>query len=286
MNTSDFKNVVMKIKSLPTLPQVFYKIVETIELPDSSAEDVKKTIKNDQSISAKVLKVANSAMYGYTKDITDISHAIVILGFDMVKSIALSVSVFNSFPKINTATKFNREAFWIHSIASAEAAGLFADKVNGIKKDHAFLIGLIHDIGKVVLDYYFSPEYRRVIAKVNEENISIKEAETQILNFDHSLIGEWLGDQWNFPESILTGIAYHHKVNLAPVNNRRYALIGYLSNTIARMTEVGNSGDNIIPEIDTSLLKGTTITPEIIEEIIQQIQAKKENFYTFVKTVS
>ncbi|MCK4966579.1 HDOD domain-containing protein, partial [bacterium] len=117
MNTSEFKNVVKKIKSLPTLPQVFYKIVETIELPDSSAEDVKKTIQNDPSISAKVLKIANSALYGYTKEITGISQAIVVLGFDMVKSIALSVSVFSSFPKINTATKFDREGFWIHSIA-------------------------------------------------------------------------------------------------------------------------------------------------------------------------
>ena len=286
MNTSEFKNVVKKIKSLPTLPQVFYKIVETIELPDSSAEDVKKTIQNDPPISAKVLKVANSALYGYTKEITDISQAIVVLGFDMVKSIALSVSVFSSFPKINTATKFDREGFWIHSIATAEAAMLFADKINGIKKDHAFLIGLIHDIGKIVLDYYFSPEYRRVIAKVNEGNCFIKDAEAVVLNFNHSLIGEWLGEEWNFPESILTGIAYHHKVNLAPEKNRMYALIGNLSDIIARTAEVGNGGDSRIPEIDYGLIENTQLTPELIEEIVRQIKDKKEVLNTFVKVIS
>ncbi len=286
MNTSEFKNVVKKIKSLPTLPQVFYKIVETIELPDSSAEDVKKTIQNDPPISAKVLKVANSALYGYTKEITDISQAIVVLGFDMVKSIALSVSVFSSFPKINTATKFDREGFWIHSIATAEAAMLLADKINGIKKDHAFLIGLIHDIGKIVLDYYFSPEYRRVIAKVNEGNCFIKDAEAVVLNFNHSLIGEWLGEQWNFPESILTGIAYHHKVNLAPEENRMYALIGNLSDIIARTAEVGNGGDSRIPEIDYGLIENTQLTPELIEEIVRQIKDKKEVLNTFVKVIS
>ena len=286
MNTSEFKNVVKKIKSLPTLPQVFYKIVETIELPDSSAEDVKKTIRNDPSISAKVLKIANSALYGYTKEINNISQAIVILGFDMVKSIALSVSVFSSFPKINTATKFDREKFWIHSIAAAEAAMLFANKIDSIKKDHAFLIGLIHDIGKIVLDYYFSPEYRRVIAKVNEDNCFIKDAEAVVLNFNHSLIGEWLGEQWNFPESILAGIAYHHKVNLAPDKNRMYALIGNLSDIIARTAEVGNGGDSKIPEIDYGLIENTQLTPELIEEIIQQIKDKKEYLDTFVKVTS
>ncbi|MFC1562577.1 HDOD domain-containing protein [candidate division KSB1 bacterium] len=287
MNISNFKSVISKIKSLPTLPQVFYKIIETIEMPDSSAKDVKETIKKDPSISAKILKISNSALYGYTKEITDISKAIVLLGFDMIKSIALSVSVFSSFPRTeNYSTKFDRELFWIHSMASAEAAVITADKMGYPKKDQAFLIGLIHDIGKVVLDYYFTPEYKRVIAKVRQENLLIREAEIEILNFDHALIGGWLGEQWHFPESILNSIKYHHRVNEAPKEVIEEVIIGHIADIVARSAKIGSGGDYNIPKISNIVFKKTELTQEAFDQIIQQLADKKTEIEEFFKLLS
>ena len=286
MNITEFKKSVNRIKSLPTLPQVLYKIIETIEMPDSSASDVMNTIKNDPSTSAKILKIANSALYGYTREITDISKAIVVLGFDMIKSIALSVSVFKSFPKINNFTKFDRELFLVHSIASAEAAVLIADKIGYTKKDQAFLIGLIHDIGKVVLDYYFSPEYEKVIAKIRVENCLIRDAEIQILNFDHALIGGWLGEQWSFPESILASIKFHHNINEAPEEYIKHAIISHLADIVARTAKIGSGGDDNIPNISDIVLKKTDLFPESIDKIVQQLLNKRKNIETFFKVVS
>ncbi|MFC1562978.1 HDOD domain-containing protein, partial [candidate division KSB1 bacterium] len=265
-----------RIKSLPTLPQVFYKIIETIEMPDSSVQDVKNIIRRDQSIAAKILKVANSALYGHIREVTDISTATVLLGFDMIKSIAVSVSVFNSFPKTEgTFTRFDRELFWIHSMASAEAAVIIADKIGYLKKDRAFLLGLIHDIGKVVLDYYFSSEYKRVVVKVKQEECLIRDAEIEILDFDHSLIGEWLGDQWNFPDSILSSIKFHHRVNNSSQEFIEEVIITHLADIVARSAQIGSGGDNNIPKISDLVFEKTDLDQEIIEQIVQQLIKKK-----------
>ena len=286
MEIKKFKDVVGRIKSLPTLPQVFYKIVETIETPESSASDVKNTIENDQSISAKILKVANSAAYGYTREIDDISQAIVILGFDMVKSIALSVSVFSTFPKLDTSTRFDRELFWIHTIASAESAVLIADKIGFTKKDQAFLLGLIHDIGKVVLDYYFFPEYQRVIAKARERNCLIRDAEIQILNFDHTLIGAWLGEQWLFPDSIIASLKFHHQVHKAPKEYINHVIITHLADIVTRTAKIGSGGDDNIPKISDIVFEKTDLFPESIDQIVQQLLNKRNYIETFFKFLS
>ena len=284
MDISNFKSVVQKIKSLPTLPQVFYKIIETVEMPESSANDVKDTIKRDQSISAKILKVANSVLYGQAKEVTDISKATVLLGFDMIKSISLSVSVFSSFPKAeNSSSRFNRELFWIHSMASAEAAVIIADKIGYQKRDQAFVLGLIHDIGKVILDYYFLPEYKRVIAKVRQENCLIRDAEIEILNFDHSLIGGWLGEQWGFPESIISGIKYHHRVNEAPRQFIHGVLINHIADIVTRAAKIGSGGDDNIPKMSGLVFKQTDLNNEAIEQIIQQLINKKTEIEEFFK---
>jgi len=287
MNTSNFKTVISKVKTLPTLPQVFYKIIDTIEMPDSSAKDIKNTIKRDQSVSAKILKVANSALYGHPREITDITRATVLLGFDMIKSIALSVSVFNSFPKTeNNSTRFDRELFWIHSMASAEAAVIVADKIGYPKKEQAFIIGLIHDIGKVILDYYFSPDYKIVIGKVRQENRLIRDAEIEILNFDHSLVGGWLGEQWNFPESILSSIKFHHRVNEAPKEFIEEVIISHVADIVTRSAKIGSGGDYNIPKISNIAFKKTDLNQEAVELIIQKLINKKTEIEEFFKLLN
>ncbi len=287
MDTSKFKSVISKIKTLPTLPQVFYKIIDTIEMPDSSAKDVKNTIKRDQSVSAQILKVANSALYGHSREITDITMATVLLGFDMIKSIALSVSVFSSFPKTeNNSTRFDRELFWIHSMASAEAAVIIADKIGYQKKDQAFIIGLIHDIGKVILDYYFSPDYKIIVTKVRQENCLIRNAEIETLNFDHSLTGGWLGEQWKFPESILSSIKFHHRVNEAPKEFIEEVIISHIADIIARSAEIGSGGDYNIPKISDIVFKKTDLNQEVIELIVQQLITKKTEIEEFFELLN
>jgi len=276
MDISNFKSIITKVKSLPTLPQVFHKIIETIERPESSAQDIKNIIMRDQSISAKILKVANSALYGQTKEVSDISNAIILLGFDTVKSIALSISVFSIFPKTEyNYTRFNRELFWIHSMASSETAVIIGDKIGYPKKDRAFILGIVHDIGKVFLEYYFSPEYKMVIAKVREEGCLIRNAEIEILNFDHSLIGGWLAEQWNFPESILSSIKFHHRINNAPQEFIEEVIITHLADIVARSAKIGSGGDDSIPKISDIVFRRTDLDQEIIEQIVQQIINKK-----------
>ncbi len=244
------KEVLQNIKKLPTLPVIFEQVLNTIDDPKSSATILQETIKNDQSITAKVLNMANSAYYGYAKQVSDLSRAIVILGFDMVKNIALSVSVFGMFPHKEGDDYFDREQFWLHSIACGYLGKIIAEHVKFYEPDKAFIACLLHDIGKVVVDSYFEEEYKDVVRTARAEKISYYEAEKAILGSELCEIGYILGEKWNFPEELLTAIKYHHIPAQAP---RRYAPLTYLTyitNLICQEEKVRIGGSIIPAQID------------------------------------
>ena len=173
-------------------------------------EDVRLAIRNiknnwadiiahDQSVSAKVLNLANSAFYGFSRRIAIIPQAVVVLGFDTDKSLALGVSVFGSLQQKVGKVSFDREQFWMHSIGCAEEARLVA-KSQGLKDvGTPFVAGLLHDIGKVILDTHFNDQYQDVMEEMIDEGRSAVDVETDVLNIDHAEVGGWLSTRSEIP---------------------------------------------------------------------------------------
>jgi putative nucleotidyltransferase with HDIG domain len=196
--------VIDQIEHLPTLPQVVANLLAMTESPNVDAAKLSKAL--DQSLAAKVLKGANSAYYGNRK-VNSISQGIVVIGFDAVKEIILTTSLFHTFHDTHDIQSL--QPFWRHSLECAMIAKRLAWMYRYENHDEAYLAGLIHDIGKLVIQQFF-PDAFKQIHKVMEEGIEKVEEEKAILGITHAEIGGKMGQHWNFPASLVDAVTHHH----------------------------------------------------------------------------
>ena len=202
-----------KLADLPPLPVVVTRIMQTINNPNTSADELNRLISLDQSLSSKILRIVNSSYYGFPKKISTITHAVVILGFNTVRNLVLGVSAFGMLAKKTSDTGLNRPQLWEHSVATAVAASVLAKKRNPRTRnvvEEAFIGGLLHDIGKLFLDCYFPVQYTVTMACAARDECTIIESEKHILEIDHALIGRRISEQWNFPAMLTAAIGAHH----------------------------------------------------------------------------
>lgn len=242
-------SIIGKLSSLPTLPLVLEKINQLMKNPKTSASDIARIIGEDQSLAAKTLRIANSPFYACPCRITTVSHAIVILGFAAVRNIVLTTSIFDIFEKGGGEKSFPYESFWEHSLACGVASKIIARTLNIKEVEEAFLGGLLHDIGKIVLEQYLHEEFMTVLEFVNKEDIFMNEAEKKILGVDHSLIGATLAQRWNFPPVLQNPIKYHHNPNLAPYEKPMVYIV-HVANIFVKALGIGLSGDEKVPIIN------------------------------------
>src|SRR3989339_317226 len=199
-----------KVTGLPTLPRVIQEITNLMQNPRTSAEEVGRAITMDQSLASKVLRLVNSAFYGFPGRINTITHAIVILGFNTVKNIVLTASVFDKLGGMGHKDEFDLEKFWLHSIATGVISKEIAKKVNFRYYEESFLAGVLHDIGKIILFKFLPDEFSQVIARQKQEQCLFLDAEKKALDLTHNEIGNWLAQRWNLPEDLRAAILYHH----------------------------------------------------------------------------
>jgi putative nucleotidyltransferase with HDIG domain len=258
------KKEVRKIKNLPTVPGIVAKISRMVENPETSAAEVGRLISQDQVLSAKVLRMANSAFFGMSRKISSISQALVILGFEVVKGLVLTSSVFDMIQK-------SMAGLWEHSIGCAAASGAVATLLGREDAEEILVAGLLHDLGKVVLALNLPEEMRLIANKVASGNILFYEAENQLLDFDHSELGQWLAEHWNLPESLAEPMRLHHRPEKAVLKPECTAIV-HVADIIVRAKGFGNGGDMLVPPISMAAwemlgLKKTDFLPilEILE---------------------
>ena len=207
IQSSIISKVLKQIEHLPTLPQVVTKVLAMTDSAKVNAVDISKEM--DQSLSAKVLQVANSAYYGgrATRQVKNLHHAIMIIGFDMVKEIVLTASFFHTFKDSEEVEGL--KPLWTHSLGCALVAKRLAWVYHYEAMDEAYLVGLIHDIGKLVVHQYFPDQYRLIRNKIQEGFDSLK-LEKEILGVTHAEIAGRMAEQWNFNEVLVEAVAHHH----------------------------------------------------------------------------
>ncbi|MFH1862296.1 MAG: HDOD domain-containing protein [bacterium] len=207
-----------EIQELPTLPKIAVEVSEVISDPLFSMEDLEKVILQDPALSTKVLRVANSAYYCFRIPITTIRRALTILGLKGIQQIVLSISVIKAFePRLGQAT-FDREAFWQHSASTGAVTFAFSEKLKTLDNralrsasEAAFISGLLHDLGKIVLDTYFHEDFEKVLSLVATEKLPMIEAERNVFGADHAIVGGWIAKHWRLPENVISAIRYHHE---------------------------------------------------------------------------
>jgi len=233
VQSSLVEKVVQEIEHLPTLPQVVTKVLAMTDSDKINAVELSKEM--DQSLSAKVLKVANSAYYGgrTLRQVNSIHHAIVIIGFDAVKEIILTTSLFHTFRDSQEVKSL--QPLWRHSLECALAAKCLSWIYRYEAMDEAYLVGLIHDIGKLVIQQYF-PEQFQLIKSKNNVGVEDLEAEMEILGMTHAGVAGKMAERWNFPESIVDVIAHHHDENWQ-LNPRLGRILFYADKFVSEMID-------------------------------------------------
>lgn len=221
----------IELFDVPTLPGVVLHALEVMQDPKSDAESVQLVINRDPAISAKILRVANSAFFGFARRVSTIADAVSILGFANVQGMIIGVGAFDAF----RTERLKLGDFWHHSIATATAARLLAQRVNsGVEE--AFTAGILHDIGKLVFAVQAGAGYQHVLDMEREAGVSALEAERTLLEFTHPEVGEAVALRWNLPPRYVAAIAHHHDPAAAGEETKFCALIG-LANLAAHAVE-------------------------------------------------
>jgi len=244
----NLKIISQKLGDLPTLPTVITKISMLMQNPRTSANEVGEAITTDQSLTSKTLKLVNSAFYGFPGRINTITHAIVILGFTTVKNIVLTASIFSALGKKGDISGFDIKTFWLHSISTGAAAKVISEHLKSKYTEEAFIGGLLHDLGKVVLSHCAKDEFRNVIKYREDHNCLLVEAEKAVLNVTHQEMGGWVAERWNLPKDLAATIQYHHAPRLAGLYEETASIV-HLADIICRALGSGSGGDNRIPVV-------------------------------------
>ena len=192
---SRIKRITESIIGLPTLPTVVSKMIELVDSPRTSAASLARLISTDQALTAKILKLANSAYYGFPREISTVNMAIVILGFNTVKDMGLSLSVFDVFKNTESTDSFDISRFWEHSVACGVAARMLARSYRSRYAGEAFVAGLLHDIGKVILNQYFHTEFLEIMNLTAHHALTLEEAEDKVIGTRHTQVGAWLAEK-------------------------------------------------------------------------------------------
>jgi len=209
-DSDELKLMVRKITDLPTVPAMMATITRLMQDPRTSAEELGRAIGSDPSLVTKVLKLVNSAFYGFPGRISTISQAIVILGFSTIRNVVLTTSVLKVFGPGSGRNGFDMEKFWEHSLLTGAIAISLAVERNANFIEETFIAGILHDMGRIVLSQKLPAEFDKVILLKEKTGCSQLQAEQAELRFTHGDIGAWLARKWNLPLPYIEVMRFHH----------------------------------------------------------------------------
>jgi len=234
--------IISKIDEFPTLPSIYIKLNEVISDTNSNAEDVAKVISQDQASVSKILKVVNSPIYGFKRDIKTISQSVVMLGFSEIKNLVLTLSILESFKEIENFKLLKPIELWKFSIATGIIAKIIAVSKGNKELERIFILGILHGIGKLLFMEMLPELYEKVITYSFENQISTRETEIKIIGMHNSTAGRLLADRWHLPTEIKDIIKYHIIGDIDGKYDENVAII-HVSTIVADMLKLGNSGE-------------------------------------------
>jgi len=260
--------VLRNIDRMPSLSPTVGKILQVANDPNSSANDLNKVISLDPVLAGKVLKLVNSAYFGFSEKMSSTVRAIVVLGLNTIKNLALSTAALETISTAG-ATGLNMDEFWRHLLATGVYAKLVARKISVHKNflEDYFLCGLMHDIGKIVLNNMNPVGYGKLIGAARASGKPLHLYETAIFGINHAEIGKLLGGKWGLQEQIVEAMALHHSPELVPEANKKLVYSIIIANNYVKKLEVGFSGSMYIENFSEDIWKATSITEDQLGDL-------------------
>jgi putative nucleotidyltransferase with HDIG domain len=241
---NEIQIIIKGIDRLDPIPQVANKVMSILESPDSSVSELAEVIKYDPSLTANILKICNSAYFGLSREINSVQHAVNLLGMNQVADLVLMSSAAKNLKKGQEGYDLKEGELWRYSVSSALLARDLAAK-KGQKDNHfVFTAALLKDIGKLVLNQYVADSYEKINALVNEDGLSFREAEKEVIGIDHAELGGMVADKWKFSDKMVNIIRNHHLSEESSISDFETSIV-YLADTMCMMMGIGVGCDGL-----------------------------------------
>lgn len=269
---------IREISHIATLPEITLKIVALVEDPKSTAQDLHKVIANDPALCARILKVVNSSFYGLPGQIGSINRAIVMLGLNAVKNIAIAASLAKLFRGGDLTPSFSAKSLWMHSVVTAASCKMLADRMGFAVSDEAFLCGLIHDIGIMVEMQCDRNKLIEVIQRTGPDKTGVPandmlEAEDAVFGANHQLFGAGLCAKWKFPANFANVTGYHHRPMELANDLRTLPCIVYVGDRLAAEVAQGFRLDLLNTTISQEVLDFLKLSTDKVNQLRQDLPA-------------
>jgi putative nucleotidyltransferase with HDIG domain len=281
VTNTEIEKILNRIDELPTLPSVVEQINTLLQNPKTSAEEVGQAILTDQAIASKVIKLVNSAFYGFPGRINTITHAIVILGFNTVRNIVLTASIISAFKTKIKHQEFDLTSFWKHSVATGAYALTIARLFGHKNTEEIFLAGLIHDIGKLIEFIYLPDEFEQMLTLAQSKKMPLRDAEKEVLRVTHDVLGAMLGNTWKLPDYLKDVMTWHH--NPSQAKNQQLTEIVHIADIIAQGMSFGNSGNFHCPPFSNEAYIHLDLNPDKIGQILRNGEIELDRASIFLK---
>lgn len=252
-----------------SFPEMYYRIVDVLEDPLSSASHLAGVVSKDPSLSSKLLRLVNSPFYGFPSKIDSITRAISLIGAADLTNLAIGISVVNSF-KMIPPDLLDVKAFWRHSLSCGVIARILAAHKMGLTEERFFVAGLIHDIGRLVLIKECPEAFRKAMALAREKRITLYTAEKDVFGFDHAMVGSLLMKDWGFPSSLERPVRFHHMPGKA-TSSLEPAII-HVADSIAAALQFGQGGSLLVPPLDADACEIIGVTSGLLEYVFNQAE--------------
>ncbi len=261
---AELQRAIKDTKSIPTLPGIIAKLSTLAANDKVSAHEMARVVSADQVLSAKVLRLVNSPFYGFSGRVSTVSNALILLGVNVVKSLAVTSSIFEMMEK-------HVVGLWEHSMGVATAAQIIARQLKLPDPEEISTAALLHDIGKVVVKINLKQEYENLSALIAQKDLSMMEAETELFGMDHTEVGAWLAKSWFLPEKLIEPITFHHAVEKSVLHSVKTSVV-HVADVLVKAGGFGFSGDDIVPQIQPVAWKNLGLEESALKPIVEELE--------------
>ncbi len=262
-------DILEKLDSIPTPSFVVSKVMELVSQPGVSASELTEVIEKDPNLTVRVMKLANSAYYGLPQKISTLSHAVMILGFKTVRNLVASVYMHDAFFTSKLKTKaVSMDKVWWHLVTTAIATENISNAVGYINKEETFLVGMIHDLGKIIIAQLFPSYVDAIIQLASASSVTYWQSENKLGVPDHVSVINHLMEKWKFPREIRMAVSFHHDPERVEEENLKdITYISHAADIVANVLDPTASGNYAIPIMNKTVWAYLKLNGSLLLEI-------------------
>lgn len=262
-------DLLSKTTDLPSIPSAALAAIQEADNPLSSVQSIAEHICLDQSLTARILRLANSSYYGLPRQVATIPDAVVVLGTRTVRNLCLIAATYPWMIRAYPGYDLGPKQMWRHALGTAVASTIISEQAGLAKPDACFTAGLLHDIGKTAISIWLENKIHAVQSLAHHDNASFDETERKVLGFDHCEVGAALGEAWNLPPSLIEVIRYHHNPSASPQQSPLLYCV-HLGDYITMAAGIGVGGDGLRYRFDDASLNRLGLVEANLDEVMDK----------------